>query len=82
MAKEADEYGLRIHIELDGAERALLIRGLRTMWSLHVDSQIAAASHMSDDSDAVQRASLDAADELLLQIRALAGKLGTSVFGG
>lgn len=80
MAKEANKDGLRMRIELDPAERSLLIRGLRTMWRLHVDSQIIAASRLSA-SDRSQRAALETTDDRLLEIRALAGKLGAAIFG-
>ncbi|MCL1636114.1 hypothetical protein M2650_15940 [Luteimonas sp. SX5] len=80
MARDANKGGLRMRVELDPAERALLIRGLRTMWHLHVDSQIAAASRLST-IDRSQRAALETTDVRLLEIRALAGKLGAAIFG-
>lgn len=80
MAKDANKHDVRIRVELDPAERALLIRGLSTMWSLHVDSQVAAAARLSG-SDRPLRETLEASDRQLLEIRALAARLGGAIFG-
>ena len=78
MATNADE--MRSRLDLNAAERELLLRGLRTMWSLHINAQISAVARFSGGDDSLRQA-LEAADEQLAEIRHLAARLGAAVFG-
>lgn len=69
---------MSIQLNLDDDERNLLIKSLRMMRSLYIDAQITATARLSAGDNSL-RESLEAADERLLQIRALADRLGTAL---
>jgi len=80
MATDADKNERRLRLDLNAAERELILRGLRTMWSLHLNAQISAVSRFSGGDDSLREA-LEAADRRLVEIRHLAARLGAAVFG-
>ena len=80
MATNTDKDEMRSRLDLNAAERELLLRGLRTMWSLHINAQISAVARSSGGDDSLRQA-LEATDEQLAEIRRLAARLGAAVFG-
>jgi len=77
MEASKDDTGMTI--ELNDRERALIVNGLRNMWNMQAYAQIAISAKLSDTDPAYSKA-LEAADQRLRELRALANRLGSSIF--